>query len=470
MGYTAGQIVVEGIPVEQVEYMEFSERAGEHGCLTLRGYVKAKDSESFPFDLPPYAPLTIRAEDKILFSGIIMKRLVTGEGEGDGSRVQVTAYTRSILLDQVKRCRSFQDITITYKELAELVLKEYPDSDLLMAFPDLPIRSIAVQYQETDWQFLKRMFSCLNLPLTGFSTSEALKLYAGVPILPDTSCAFETIGFRKELGEYYYWKELGEPLGDDLFLILEGRTEEVIGLFEQVEAKGQRLSVREHGFRLEHGRIVGTCGIQKPEGIRVKREYPTHLIGAALEGTVGEVSGTQLRVHLKIDEGRDGTDVYWFPFSTLSASSDGSGWYYMPEQGDRVRIYFPTKDTKDAIAISAVSDYREEGGAAPDRMGDPSTKYLSHPSGQELRMGKDGITLSCRGGAASVVIGAGGDISLYAEDTLLVQASNQVEVTSETEMEFSAANTAVVACAMGGCLQMRPDGMLMLQGTEVNVD
>ena len=85
-------------------------------------------------------------------------------------------------------------------------------------------------------------------------------------------------------------------------------------------------------------------------------------------------------------------------------------------------------------------------------------------------MGKDGIRLACRGGLASVMVGNGGDISLYAEDTLLIQASNNVDLTSETEMEFSAENTAVVACAMGGCLQMHPGGVLMLQGTEVKVD
>lgn len=85
-------------------------------------------------------------------------------------------------------------------------------------------------------------------------------------------------------------------------------------------------------------------------------------------------------------------------------------------------------------------------------------------------MGKDGITLACRGGAASVLIGNGGDISLYAADTLMIQASNNVELSSETEMEFSAENTAVVACAMGGCLQMQPGGLLTIQGTEVKVD
>ena len=264
MGYTADQIVVEGIPVEHLEDMEFVERAGEHGCLTLGGYVRAEDGEPLLFHMPQYSPLTIRAEGRILFSGIIMKFLVTGKG--DVSSVQVTAYSRSILMDQEKRCRSFQDTAMTYRELAELVLREYPGSDIQLAFPDVPISSIAVQYQETDWQFLKRLFSSLNAPLTSLSSSDTLRLYAGVPFLPSVDGAFEMTGFRKELGAYYYWKQAGKDVRDDQFLIMEGRTEVVAGLFEQIETKGQSLSVMEHGFRLEHGRLVGTCGIQKPEG------------------------------------------------------------------------------------------------------------------------------------------------------------------------------------------------------------
>lgn len=468
MSYTADQIVVEGIPIEHLEHLEFSERAGEHGCLILSGYVKAEDGEPLLYSLPQYAPLTIRADGKILFSGIITKFLVTGKG--NMSFVNVIAHTRSILLDQKKRSCSFQNTTMTYGELAGMVLKHYPESDIFIAFPDIPIGFIAVQYQETDWQFLKRIFSLLKVPLTSLSTSETLRLYAGVPILPCVTCKFERTGFRKELGDYYYWQQLGEYLRDDQFLIVEGRTEEILGLFEQVEENGQRLSVREHGFALEHGRIVGTCGIQKAGGILAKAAYPIHLIGAALEGTVLEVCGIKIRVHLKIDDGTDHEDVYWFPFSTLSASNDGSGWYYMPERGDQVRVYFPTKHTKDVIAISAVSAYEGKESATPDRMGDPSTKYLSNPSRQELHLGKDGIILTCQGGSASVTIGNNGDVSLHANDTLMIQASNNVELLSETEMKFLAENTAVVACAMGGCLQMQPGGLLVLQGTEVKVD
>ena len=108
MAYTADQIAIEGIPMEQVEYIKFSEKAGEHGFVQLKGYVKAQDGEALLYGLPQYSPLTIRAKDKILFSGVITQFLVTGKGQT--SWVEVTAYTRSILMDQEKRCRSFQNI------------------------------------------------------------------------------------------------------------------------------------------------------------------------------------------------------------------------------------------------------------------------------------------------------------------------------------------------------------------------
>ena len=467
MAYTADQIAIEGIPMEQVEYIKFSEKAGEHGFVQLKGYVKAQDGEALLYGLPQYSPLTIRAKDKILFSGVITQFLVTGKGQT--SWVEVTAYTRSILMDQEKRCRCFQNTAMTYGELAKVILQEYSQSDILITFPDIPIGSMAVQYQETDWQFLKRMVSLVKAPLTCLCSSPTLKLYAGVPYFPCIEQNFEQVAFRKKLGSYYYWKQLGEQVKDEHFLLVEGNTQEFVELFAQMEECGQKLCVKEHGFQLLQGRIETTCVLQQKEGILAKAEYPMHLIGAALEGTVTQISGIQIRVHLAID-GANSNDVYWFPFSTLSASKDGSGWYYMPEQGDKVRVYFPTKHTKDAVAISAISAYEQENSSAPDRMVNPSTKYLSNPSGQEIRMGADGIMLACKGGAASVTIGNSGDISLYAQDTLLIQASDTVELVAETEMEFLAQDTAVVACAMGGCLQMQQNGNLLVQGTEVKID
>ena len=60
---------------------------------------------------------------------------------------------------------------------------------------------------------------------------------------------------------------------------------------------------------------------------------------------------------MDIDGPCGGKDAYWFPYATMSAALDGSGWYYMPEAGDRVRVEFPDKYAQDALVINSASVY-----------------------------------------------------------------------------------------------------------------
>lgn len=468
MAYAADRLVVDGLPITQLDKLEIYCEPGAHGWCRLSGYVESENGEALIYGMQEHTPVRILADDSLVFGGVLT--YVKVSGTGNTCYVEAEGKTRSILMDQKKRSRSFQNIQMTYKELAQIVLSEYSGAELFFSFPEVPIGEIAVQYRETDWQFLMRMLSMLHAPLTCHPASETIQLYVGVPQIPHRNWDYEIIKFRKEMGEFQYWKQSGEEIGDDKFQIVELSTDCMAELFESLEIFGQRLSVRKISGRMEKGIFDCRCELQKTAGILARKTYPMHLIGTALEGKVLAVSGVQIQVHLGIDDGNKQPDIHWFPFSTLSASQDGSGWYYMPENGDRIRIYFPTKHTKDAIAVSAVSSYDGKGDSVPDRMGTPSTKYLRNPSGQELKMGEDGVTLSCNGGAASVTMGNGGDVTLYAADTLLVQATNNVELTAETEIAFSAAQAAVVSCAKGASIQMQPGGMLSVQGTEVKVD
>ncbi len=465
MAYTVNQIITEGIPVRHLEQLEFFEKAGEHGCMTLKGSVEAEEGEALLYGLPQNSPITVRTEDQILFSGIITKLTVTGT-ENTGM-VEVTAHTRSILMDQKKRSRSFQNTAMTYRELAGKILKEYPDSDIFLAIPDVPLGSIAIQYEETDWQFLRRMFSLLKAPLTSLSSSESIRLYAGVPTLQWGTWTSERVGFRKELGEYYYWQQLGESCKDDQFLILEEETEEIAALFEQAEEKSQRLTVREHGFRLEHGRIRGTCGLQKAGGILARAEYPMHLTGAALEGTVLEVSGIRIRIHLKIDDGTDSEDVYWFPFSTLSASQDGSGWYYMPEQGDQVRVYFPTNQEKDAYAVSAISGHEPEPGDAEDPMGNPNVKYLRTKADQVIQFAEDGIIINSGSGQATIFLGNSGELTVYGSTDVNVTAQNTLSLISNGQVLVGATDSITMKKGEGTFITMDKEGDITLKGSKI---
>lgn len=469
MAYAVEQIVIKGIPVENLTELKIDCSPGEHGSLRLTGYLNGDHGEESLFGFTENDSVTVCVDKgKPVFSGILTG--VSVDGEGETVRISAEAKSRSILMDQKKRSRSFQDTSMTYSQLFQAILSEYPGSDIKLTVPDRPLGEIAVQYRETDWEFLKRMLSMLNAVLVCRPEAEALKLYGGVPEIPWEKWEYEKTGYRKEMGEYSYWLLQGAAVNDNDFLVMDITTSHVPEFFEQLEDEGRKLVIRRFSYELERGLIHCRCQLQKREGILAKAVYPMHLIGVALQGKVLEIAGTRIRIHLDIDKDGGTGDVYWFPFSTLSASPDGSGWYYMPEKGDNVRVYFPSKYTKDAIGVSAVSSYDGKSGGAPDRMGSPSTKYLSNPYGQEMKLAEDGVSLACSGGAASVKIGNNGDVTLSAKGTINIAAENDLGIEAEEEVSFQALETAVVSCVKGGTIKMPADGKLYIQGTEVKVD
>ncbi len=94
-------------------------------------------------------------------------------------------------------------------------------------------------------------------------------------------------------------------------------------------------------------------------------------------GTVVNVSGTAVQVALEIDKVSGNPASFLVPFiPQYSASPNGSGWYCMPEPGDDVRIYFPSKNEQEAIALSSASNYPAPQSGGTDRMQDPNIRYL----------------------------------------------------------------------------------------------
>lgn len=472
MAYTVAQVLVEGVSITEVKELKITCCPGEHATLKMGGYVEENQGEQVLYGLCEYAPLSVLIQEegdaKKLFSGIITNVKVTGEGNVD--YMELEARSNSLLMDVKKKSRSFQDVSMTYSQMVSIIMSEYPGSDIKLAIPDVPLGQVAIQYRETDWEFLKRMLSMLNGKLSCNQAAETIQLYAGIPEAVPEHWDYIMQKVKKEMGEYDYWIQEGAIVSDIDFLVYTVETERLPQLFDRIFCQEEAFIVRSIHCLLEKGMIHCICELQKQEGMLERKQYPMHLIGVALEGTIIDVAGEQVKIHMAIDDDGNSQDVYWFPFSTLSASPDGSGWYYMPEKGDQVRVYFASKYTKDVIAISAVSTYDGKSGGGPDKMGTPSTKSLSNAHGQEMSMGEDGINLQCKGGAASLKIGNDGSIALKAIGNVGINAENNVTITAETDIVLHGSEQVVLSSTMGGQVALNNDGNLYIQAVEVFVD
>lgn len=542
MAYGLHDLELIGLQIKTILSVHILHKPGEHGKMELQADL-GEENGDFPIhETNSGQKITLLdnkdGKRKPIFSGVITGLWVKSEGKS--FHVKVTAYTYSYLMDIQKKSRSFQDTSMTLGALVSGIVQEYGGQSQVL-FGDSAIGEIAVQYEETDWHFIKRILSARRIPLVCSEVRDTICLYMGVAQIPAKPEVLSVENVWKDMDELSYWREAGEGVADENFISYRIKLDNHVMLYGEVDFRGRSLIVAEAEYITVGSTVYEFVTLRKKAGILQKPMYPMELVGSALEGTILKVKGEKVQIHLKIDDANPGNDCYWFPFSTPSASADGSGWYCMPEKGDQVRVYFPSKKTGEVIAISAVSTYNppsptggsnqrssagsssgnsggsssggslegNSGGggdwvsasgngfsvsasgvslgaaagtmaqqvgasgnkdAGKDKMGDPATKYLRVPSGQEVKLSPKGIEVICSGGSAKLEVLKSGRINISAADSIQITAQNKVTLRAKYTLKVQCKKNAYLASKKGGSIQMNKQGKLEIKGTEVHVN
>jgi len=472
--YSLHDLEVTGIPLKEVLECETESAIGEHGTLRVLARV---DSADMIYELADCQEINVFLrngnEKAILFSGIITNIRLSEQAQM--KTVRIEAKSRSWLMDREKRSRSFQNTKMSFRTLAWEILRCYGGENpkkvcgLIYSGAEQETGRLIIQYEETDWEFLKRALSLAGLALTPDSRQEGIKLYAGVPELANTDLSCHVQAIDKDMGSYYFLRANGRDVHTADFTRYTVESEQLIGIFEPVCIGGKELAAYSCRYVFREQEMTGIYGLQSPGGLKRAASYPMHLIGTALPGEVVNVSGSKVQVLMEIDKGHEERAVYWFPYSTMSASPNGSGWYCMPEKGDKVRVYFPSKKENEAVALSAVSCYQAPKDGGEDRMENPDSRYLRTKSGQELALAPGYIKLSCGRDAASVTIYANGMVFVQAQSMVKAQAHESLTLDAEEELNIHVKKEFYASSTDGGQVGFL-DGEILFRGTEVKFD
>ncbi len=466
--YSLHDIEIVGIELAEVLDCEIRSRAGEHSTMVIRALVPQED---FVFEIPDCQSLEVLLREEnaktLLFSGVLTDVQVSEHGQMKTLRIE--GKSRSWLMDREKHSRSFQDTGMTFQNLVREILMGYEEADLNYAAEERELKSLIVQYEETDWEFLQRVLSQAGIMLTPDSRRPGLKLYAGVPSLLESIGSYHVLGIEKDMAGYYGLKANGREVHTADFTRYKVASEQHMGIFGTVQIQGVSFVAHACRYSFVNQELQGVYEVQSAKGLAKSAVYPMHLIGVALNGSVVKVSGTKVQVAMEID-GNDNKKraLYWFPYSTLSASSDGSGWYCMPEIGDDVRVYFPSKNESEAIALSAVSNYSAQP-HEEDRMSDPNSRYLRTKSGQELALAPDYMKLSCGNGLSEITIQTDGKVKIQAQSKVNATAQEEIALHAEESVMIHVSKGFIMNSLSGGRI-MSSEGDVTLQGTEVNFD
>lgn len=123
--------------------------------------------------IKPYTVTTVEA--KTLFAGIVTD--FSFSTINDQKKLTLELATGSILMDEKKHFRSFQDPSATYEQIFKKIMTGYTGSNVSFSKPYQETEgALILQYSETDWDFLKRLASRNNEFLVPDSRTKGVRI------------------------------------------------------------------------------------------------------------------------------------------------------------------------------------------------------------------------------------------------------------------------------------------------------
>ena len=351
------------------------------------------------------------ATDKIFLNGVISKLRIK-ETKAGALAVELLCSSKSILLDRIPRYRSFQDPTLTYTDIAQEVNKNYNDGETLVNVGEdmKEVPRMTIQYNETDWEYLKRIASYTGQPLMANSNRVLVGFFKNMPA-QTPNLTYSYFGKETEEERTYYRVEgtevysvstpiklkirnrvSGEEVENDYYVIEsriynEGNTlkceyklgkqtdyfvdpiphEKIRGAV--IEARTVHIA-RTDESKSEHGRTDGSSDNLEGRTIGVKplNKYIEKAENNQNENVKERVKASDIAVMtlnlteglLKLGEnGQSFEDKYagksYFPYVTPYSQSN-TGFTPAPEVNDRVALYFPNGNETHAIVLGAVNN------------------------------------------------------------------------------------------------------------------
>ena len=366
--------------------------------------------------------------------------------EEKGYRIaDIQAVSGTILLEQKKSNRVFQKKVQTYMGIASTVTADTEHSACILPGSDMRTGGTLIQYQETDWRFLKRMASQLGLPLVPDTSYYYPRFYLGLPE-----------GEKRELGEIIscdlcfggrYYAVSGKCLVDrEDFICYDAVTRTSLSLGDRVTYEGRELLVSRKKTELAGGEVIFTYRLAGNSYTWVPWEDNPDYTGMSFVGSIVGTQGEQVEVAFDIDKTAAGGNRYGF------APATGNLMYCMPQKGTKTSLYIGNGDEAQGIATGCI----RTNGSTCEGTGSPEKKSFrsEHGKGMDLypqSMGLDGgetgkITFEDETGTT---IESNGGLVLMAKEGIRLESMTGIAMQGMSDIMALYAEGASSLCVNG---------------------
>ncbi len=350
-----------------------------------------------------------RGEEILFFGRLYGARTERERGKWE---LHLTFVSASYEMDAVRRSRAFYREGDRYADVLEKVSALYPGSQVRdEATEGRACPGTLLQYEETDWEFLKRLASHFSTFLIPDTASEMDRIYFGLPdiengrelwdrdfvIVQDMDSFYRMGKGMKQ--EYTAWRVIS-PLP--------------MRMGENLTFNGTLCTVT--GIRIfsAKGEILQEYTLRRRQGLVIRQAFNYEMLGVSLPVTVTNRKDNRVQVEFDINKDYPPED----PTRFYTYGIESSSFYCMPEVGSRAHVYFPNRDDWEAIAVHALNP-----GDGAGR--NPSNKRFSSPTGAAMELSPSSYCFqSDSGGATRMVMGTDGNVTISGTDITFTAGSS----------------------------------------------
>ncbi|MCL1976069.1 MAG: DUF2345 domain-containing protein [Firmicutes bacterium] len=444
-----GRIRVSPFVFESITEVRIEKSLNDHATLYACGIVK--DDKQFTPATGMTEGTGIKCENDglVYFSGVLQHIKVTCVDAV--YRLEVYAISHTILMDTVKHKRSFQDNAQNYQSIVESVIADNGAAVTYNANA-MTVENIILQYNETNWEFAKRLASHTNdvlIPITDDNPA----FHFGAPSTGGAKVISRDFAISRDFDAIRRFDALSSIEGkkntsplkltdEDVTLYTVETDEYVCDLGEKLNLNGADLHVCHLTLSFVKSALTVVYTLCYKQAISTPKYYNPAITGLILDGTVMEVENDTLKLKLDDDNERgvelDTGEKHFFKYATDYSMENHTGWYVMPEDGDTVQLLFPNEDERYAYATSAVRQDNTE------RTIDHMVKYWRTSYGREIKMDKDEILISTVDDTTYIRIhkdnGETGEslgIEVITPNRVLVKSGSKINIESDDDMTIT---------------------------------
>lgn len=240
---------------------------------------------------------------------------------------------------------------MTYRQVSEEIIKEYDNATYVwMLGEDMPIGAPIIQYEETDWEFLKRICSHMHGTLITDLTGEKAAFFMGMRKGEERFTRQEEIKGVGFSGSYFKNGCYEDKLSESSAFCLEVKSREVWQMGDWIRYGGRRYQVFGRNISYQSGELMCMYQLGMEGAYYHKKNYNKRLAGVRLRGTVKKCREESVYVQLDIDS-KPCADYPWD-----WAPETNNLCYTMPEAETKADLYFPTGDERDGQAVLAIME------------------------------------------------------------------------------------------------------------------